>query len=665
MRRSNPIVRHSGPLSIAEFDCQGCSRLASLLDGECRRCVLDGLAVIQPVQRVVLKKAYYRVYSTSRLSELAKRIASAELKPELSSRVKTNPHDMRLLEEAGLKEVKFLIEQWGLHPKNYEEVFNCSIKPFFIKGLWLGSRYPRRLVESYRLEGGATVRIYEQIGASSFFYDLDLPEFRLSPKLVRVMYLAYQQGIESVPEEVDLARPEEVERFLQQLYVERMLKLSEEFTKEELVHAARLLVRWPKYGVFETLSKDDFLTDIGVEPPAELQPLMVEHCTWGRCETGIYLETSELLGFTDALASREGKRFDEHHPHLDAEIPELGLRIFATRTAGLGLSIRRRRRKPWTQPLFIHLGTLSPLASSFLSNVLRLGASAAIIGGMGTAKTSQLETYLPEIGRSSKIVTFQDTEELHVRDFVLQGYRITDVRVREPAEVERLIEAFLRGGPAYWFFSEVRQREAIRPAIGAAARQGQPVVLSMHARSAEELIVILTQQMGLSRAEVHFLDLIIHCAKFETAKGVVRRITEITEIRKDGSNVPLFVEDRASDTLKSKILKGDPAIIQRLDSKEPFELEPSEIRKLELVPPEEGGSYLLFHAAKKLGLDEEKLLLRLLSETQMKSTLVKIARERNLEYLELPFVTAAYDYYSSLLREEVYPFPRWREWLCG
>ena len=659
-----PSIRHSGPLSVADFECYGCPHLASLLDGDCRKCVLEGLAEVEPVQRVILRKAYHRIYSTSKLSELAKRTASAGLEPEALSRVRTNPHETRLLEELGLRETRFLVEQWGLHPRNYEEVFNCSAKPFFVQGVWLGSRHPRRLVESYALEGGAAVRIYEQLGTSSFFYELDLPEFRLPPGLVRLMFEAYRQGIEEVPEGVDLSRPEEVGRFLQRLYLERLLGLSERFTREELVGAAKILVEWPKYGVFGPLSKDDFLTDVQVEPPAELQPVVVEHYKWGRCETGIYLETPELLGLADALASREGKRFDELHPHLDAEIPELGLRVFATRTAGLSLSIRKRRSRPWTQPLFIHLGTLTPLASSFLSNVLRLGASASIIGGMGTAKTSQLETYIPEVGRMSKVVTFQDTEELHIRDFVSQGYRVTDVRVREPAELEKLIEAFLRGGPAYWFFSEVRQREAIRPAIGAAARQGQPVVLSMHARSVEELMVILTQQIGLSEAEVRFLDLLIRCEKFETKKGVVRRITEITEVRKDGSRVPLFLDDRSSDTLRSKIFKGDPRLLQKLDSSEPSGLGPSETRSLELAPPEEGGSHLLFSAAKRLGLTETELLQRLLSEAFMKSTLLKLGRE-NPSYLELPFVTAAYDHYFSLLKEETDPFPRWRDWVCS
>jgi len=48
----------------------------------------------------------------------------------------------------------------------------------------------------------------------------------------------------------------------------------------------------------------------------------------------------------------------------------------------------------------------------------------------------------------------------------------------------------------------------------------------------------------------------------------------------------------------------------------------------------------------------------------MKSTLLKLGRE-NPSYLELPFVTAAYDHYFSLLKEETDPFPRWRDWVCS
>ncbi len=654
-------VLRSGPISTLKIDCSGCPRLSSLLDPACRRCILRHLSRIEPVQRVELRRAFSRVYITSRLSQLAHAIVASDLPEDRKERVMEMPHETKLLERLGLHEVKALIEQWELHPKNYEEVFACSILPFFVRAVWVGSKHPKRLVDAYPLEGGGEVRIYEQLGTSTYFYDLDLPEFKLDPGLVSLMFAAYRQPVREVPAEVDVSKPEEVSNFLEREYIRRMLGLGgNRLGREQLAQLSRLLVRWSKYGLLEPLSRDDNLTDIHLEPPVDLQPVMVEHVRWGKCQTGFCISTLELERLAGRLAALEDKRFDEQHPHLDAELGELGLRFFFARTPQLSASVRKRRRKPWTQPLFIQLGTLTPLAGSFLSTLLRLGFGVVVLGAIGTAKTSQVETYIPEIGRSERIVTFQDTEELHVPDFVRLGYRLTSVRVQEPAEMQRVIESFLRGGTAHWIFTEVRHRESIKPAIGAAARQGQPVILSMHARSEEELMVILTKQMGLSGAELDFLDLMVTCARFETPRGTVRRVTSISEVRGGGST-PVFSYDRKADRLENRIFRGDPQQLRLLDSMEVSKLGPQEMRGLFLRPPEEGGSALLQLACRKLGLDEGELIQRLLQEAQMKSLLVKLA-EAKPQLLELPSVTQAYDYYSFLIRsEEVDPLSKWKE----
>jgi hypothetical protein len=54
-------------------------------------------------------------------------------------------------------------------------------------------------------------------------------------------------------------------------------------------------------------------------------------------------------------------------------------------------------------------------------------------------------------------------------------------------------------------------------------------------------------------------------------------------------------------------------------------------------------------------------------EARVKSDLVRLARARNnTGYLELPFVSAAYDVYFSLLKSEVEPdrvLRGWSQWL--
>jgi type IV secretory pathway ATPase VirB11/archaellum biosynthesis ATPase len=204
---------------------------------------------------------------------------------------------------------------------------------------------------------------------------------------------------------------------------------------------------------------------------------------------------------------------------------------------------------------------------------------------MGTAKTSQVETYIPEIGPHNRIVAFQDTEELHIEDFVSHGYKLANVRVSDPEQLEKQVTAFLRGGSSYWLITEVRAAEAVRAALGAAARQGsQPVVASFHARSKTEMFDLIVHIMGLHQATFKYIDFIISTARFSTPRGTIRRIVEISEVLKEWKDEPryseMFVDDRRQDRLvSSKLLSGPRELIKRLDSRDLSKLDMKEVVK--------------------------------------------------------------------------------------
>ena len=619
-------IKHSGPSEIAEFDCFECGGWSTFHDPRCRACVLGELADIGEVDRVVLKRAYYHVYSSLELSKLAKAFGLAQqlladlpeekraAAKEVLQYLMANPHDLETLDELGTDEIRRIkaglqtvIEPLGLTPENYDRVFQESIKPFFVAGAWRRPSYPLRLKETYELaEGRGRVRIYEQVGSPMLFYDLDLPEFRLPPWQVELLYRAFHLELREAPEHARFAHLEHRLAFSEDLYYGLLNMLAAgEVSAGDLRKLARLMASWLCYGALEPLSKDDNLTDVHITAPPELQAITLEHERWGRLDSGIYLSTPDLFGFAETAASREGKPFDELHPQLDAEVPELGLRLFLSRypaihARSVEVAVRKRRTKPWTQPLFLLRGTLTPLASSFLSNVLRIGASASIIGAMSTAKTSQVETYIPEIGKEGRIVTFQDTEELHVEDFTSQGYKLTNVRVKDPSHLQKQVEAFLRGGAAYWLITEVRHREAVRSALAAAARQGgQPVAMSFHARSKQEMFDLVVKLMGLDEAAFKYMDFIISTARFSTPSGTIRRIVEIAEVLKHWESRPeyaeIFVDDRRRDTLVPvKFLRGDKNLINELNS---YDLSDVDVlaaaEKLEFVPPEKGGSNVI------------------------------------------------------------------------
>jgi len=557
--------------------------------------------------------------------------------------------------------------------------------PFFVEGVLHPPRHKTRLLETYDLpEKRGTVRIYEQLDRPLPFYELDLPEFKMRSERLQLLEDAYKFETKVEPGHARFALPTRILSFSEDWY-NILLHIVRErsdikISSGELRKLAKLMSSWLTYRWLEPLGYDDKLTDIYVPSPPELQPIRVVHERWGMCETGIYWTTPALLGFGEILASRLATSFDEVRPQLDVEIPELGMRLFLSRypaiwPRSIAISVRKRRRRAWTQPLFLERGTLTPLASALVSNLIRRGASAFIIGEMGSAKTSEVETLVPEIGPHQRIIAFQDTEELHLEEFIAHGYSLENVRVSDAEQLQRQIDAFLRGGAAYWLITEVRAMEAVRAALGAAARQGsQPIVSSFHARSKREMFDLVCRIMGLHEAAYKYVDLIVGTARFSTREGTIRRVVEISEVLKDWENAPeyveLFVDDRKRDLLMPKnFLRGNKRLLKRLNAYDLSKLDVlNAAKRLEFLSPEKGGSQLVPAMCKRFAIDERDFLASILTEARIKSDLLMLARHTgDQSYLELPFVSRAYDVYFTLMKENAPDCGRvlngWQTWL--
>ena len=728
-------IKHPGLLNIAEFDCHACSSTSTLLDERCRICVFDRLGVEGDIDQVALRRTHSRIYCSRDVSKLAKTFSTLkqlaldrtlyskidtkeckkcvdermhELVDETWDKLLANPHDPKPLDDLAQKQrkkgkcaectreyflkllelikdgMKSATAVLRLKPKNYDEAFVARVKPFFVEGIWHPPPGQAHLIDSYDLsDDRGKIKIYEQLNRPVPFYELDLPEFKLPVEQLELLDEAFRMEIGEAPGQAKFAYNARMFGFADDWYntlLHMLKKRSAAISSNELRKLSNTIASWLTYRILEPLSHDDQITDIYVPAPPEIQPISVEHERWGKCETGIYWETPALLGLGETLASRLGVAFDEVRPQLDAEIPELGMRLFLSRypaiwARSVEISIRKRRSKPWTQPLFLDRGTLTPLASSLLSNVLRVGSSAFVIGEMGTAKTSQVETYIPEIGPGQKIVCYQDTEEVHIEDFVAHGYKLANVRVADPEQLERQVNAFLRGGASYWLITEVRAAEAVKAALGAAARQGsQPVIASFHARSKREMFDLITHIMGLHEAAFKYIDLIVSTARFSTPQGTIRRITEIAEVLKDWEGKPeyveLFVDDRKRDVLVPKnFLRGNRRLLSKINS---YDLSKLDVvaagKKLNFLPPSKRGSRAIPAACQRLAIDERDFLTAILAEARMKSDIMMLAkRSKNAGYLELPFISKAYDAYFSIVKQNAPDYKKvmrgWQAWL--
>ena len=341
------VVRSEVVVS-AKFECGECdvlgdaygfSRPRTLLEPRCRACVIRELARLEDVNQVILDGPYVRIYSTDKLSRLAKGIESAgelledmpkerrKILEDLLNYLREHPHDLSIIDEIPPEEVEIksalreAIEPLGL-TEDYHGAFNLSIKPFFVQGVW---RIPTdlRLVDVYELEEGRGHARICQRPDGEMFYELGLPEFRLDPRKVVLLHSVFGRAQGS-------GRPSEA------LYYELMKTSAEGIADGELRYLARLLDGWVRWGVLEPLSKDSRLTSIRVPEPPDLVPVDVDHERYGMCSTGIYLSSTDLIAFAEKLAAGDGRTFDEYHPHLETKIPKLGLRFSASRYPKIG-----------------------------------------------------------------------------------------------------------------------------------------------------------------------------------------------------------------------------------------------------------------------------------------------------------------------------------------
>lgn len=119
----------------------------------------------------------------------------------------------------------------------------------------------------------------------------------------------------------------------------------------------------------------------------------------------------EQLG--DLLATYSGQRFDETTPILATQLPGYGYRVQllggAMVDSGISLTIRAGTAR--TFPLEHYLG---PDDAAELAEAQRAGKNVLVVGGTGTGKTTFINSLIPYIPDTQRIIVIEDTKELVV-----------------------------------------------------------------------------------------------------------------------------------------------------------------------------------------------------------------------------------------------------------
>jgi len=479
----------------------------------------------------------------------------------------------------------------------YKQFFSPNIKPNFIYTS-LQRKFPLEATEldSYNLSN-AKINIFELDGEANNLYHITPVEFTLSEEKYNILNLAKEVISEHQPESNDFINPAR----LREVFYNIGKDLIEEIADFKGVHLkikevdelTNILIRYTiGFGLIETLLEDENIQDISINSPSNKTPIFITHSKFEDCKTNIIPEEDEVEGWASRLRMISGKPLDASNPILDTEIdlPYARARVSVIgkplNPYGLGFSFRRHRDKPWTLALFIKNGMISYEAAGLLSFIIDGARTFLIAGTRGSGKSSFLTALMIEIMRKYRIITVEDTLEIPTLQFSDLGYNIQSMAVKSALSVSKEgfsadmgIRSTLRLGDSCLIVGEVRSTEAL--ALYEAMRVGalaNVVGGTIHGDSPYGVYDRLVNDLGVPKTSFKATDILIIANPVKSSDGLHRnrRITKITEVRKNWENDPLlengfqdlFSYDSKTDRLEitDDLINGESDILKAIGS---------------------------------------------------------------------------------------------------
>jgi flagellar protein FlaI len=477
----------------------------------------------------------------------------------------------------------------------YANIFAPLIKPDFMFTKLMAA-FPKdgEVIDSYSV-GETDVTIFKLPFTTEYIYHIMPAEFKLDENKYELLDTARSILAEHKPEESEFVNPKRMREVFQNIGYDLITELAQErnlsLTKKDREALTKILIRYTVgFGLIEVLLQDEDMQDVSVNSPQGDIPIFIVHGKYNECSTNILPTSKETESWATKLRLISGRSLDEADPILDTELelPGASVRVSAITApldpTGLAFSFRRHRDRPWTLPLFMKAGMINGLGAGLISFLIDGNRSFLICGTRSSGKSSFLSSLLVEIMRRYRILTIEDTLELPVAPLRKLGYNIQQLKVASSlgAKTNEVnasdgIRSTLRLGDSALIVGEVRSDEAVAlyeaMRVGAAANV---VAGTIHGDSPYGVFDRVVNDIGVPKTSFKATDIIVIANPVRSGDGLhkYRRITQITEVRKDWVDDPLrehgFVDlmkyNPLTDTLEpTEALKnGDSEILKTI-----------------------------------------------------------------------------------------------------
>ena len=300
------------------------------------------------------------------------------------------------------------------------------------------------------------------------------------------------------------------------------------------------------FGPFRSLLDNDDITDISYDNNGQI---WIRSLTQGSMRVEVEGATPD---FVEKLAFQcsnvMGTTFNNAKPFLDAESAELRMNFVhqSIATNGIALVIRKTPAKiRLEKEKLIKEDYFTPAIHDFLIKCVEGHCNIMVAGETGSGKTEFVKYLASHTITNEKIITIEDTLELHL-DKIYPQRDIVAMKTNNVASYSDVLVTCMRQNPKWILLSEVRSAEAVS-AVRNSISSGHNILSTIHADKASAIPYRLYSLMETD-LDVHqflttiyrYIQLGVHIKAFYSKEygKFHREIDEVCEFYVDDNNVP-------------------------------------------------------------------------------------------------------------------------------
>ena len=291
------------------------------------------------------------------------------------------------------------------------------------------------------------------------------------------------------------------------------------------------------FGPLKKYLDDDDITDVSYSNNGQLWLKSLSKGVYKSEIQDVNNAHIEKLAFQ--CANMMGKTFNMAHPFLDAESAELRLNFVHDSIArnGIALLMRKTPAKIRLQKdKIIAEKYITETIHDFLLKCVEGHCNIMVSGETGSGKTEFIKYLAAHTKENEKIITIEDTLELHL-DKIFPHRDIIAMKTNNIASYSDVLVTCMRQNPRWILLSEVRSAEAVM-AVRNSISSGHNILSTIHADKAESIpsrmysLLETNQDIDQFLKTIHrYVQLGVHIKGYYSTKynAFHREVAEVVE----------------------------------------------------------------------------------------------------------------------------------------